>query len=179
MSTETHRRQFPKFAAERPTAAGWPEPTFDGDMPAALAVLTCPHGTTHLGGGYFGGGVTSKLLKSSASETLSRQESMSAGTLASADSQGHTGHDHGEVRQLRDLCHAGVGGAIISGLSGHRRTDDCRNRTVREKLKTVAPAVVLDPPRMTAPNVTLSAFPAGVSPPRSWIQNPNVYSFVL
>ena len=54
-----------------------------------------------------------------------------AGTLAPANSQGHTGHDHGEVRQLSKLSHARVGGAIISGLSGHRRTDDCRNRTVR------------------------------------------------
>jgi hypothetical protein len=56
---------------------------------------------------------------------------MSAGTLASANSQGNTGHDHGQVRQLSKLSHAGVGGAIISGLSGYRRTDDCRNRTVR------------------------------------------------
>ena len=116
---------------------------------------------------------------STASEPFRRPESLSAGAPAPSESHGYGGRDHGQVRHFRELRHAGVGGTIISGLSGHRCSDDCCNSAARNKLQTVAPAVVLYPPRMTTPNVTLSAFPARISPPRSWIQNPNVYSFVL
>ena len=63
--------------------------------------------------GLFGGAATSKLLKSSASEPRGRQESVSAGTLASAKSQGDARGDHGQVRQLSKLRHAGTRRPII------------------------------------------------------------------
>ena len=102
---------------------------------------------------------------------------MPAGTLASPDSQGHGGCDHGQARQLGKCRHAGAGGTIIRCLSGHRCSDPCCC-TARNKLKTVAPAVVLYPPRNTASNVALRAFPARVPAARSRIQNMNVNPFV-
>jgi hypothetical protein len=115
---------------------------------------------------------------STASESLRRPESMPAGTLAPAESQCHGGCDHGQARQLSKCRHAGADGTIIRGLSSHRCSDPCCS-TARNKLKTVAPAVVLYPPRNTAPNVALRAFPARVPAARSRIQNMNVNPFVL
>jgi hypothetical protein len=101
-----------------------------------------------------------------------------AGALSLAETQEHARCDHRQVRQLRKLRHAGVRRPIISGLSGHRCSDDCCDSAALNKLKTVAPAVVLYPPRNTTPYVTLSALPARVPAPRSWIHNPNVNPFV-
>ena len=72
--------------------------------------------------GLLGGTATSTLLKSSASEPRGRQESMSAGTLASAKSQGDAGCDHGQVRQLSKLRHAGIRRPIIRPARLHPQT---------------------------------------------------------
>ena len=143
-------------------------------MLAALAVLMYPHGFTHFGGGYFGGAATSKLLKSSASEPLGRQESVSARTLASANSQGNTGHDHWQVRQLRDLCHAGVRRPVIRPA-----------RVVHGHLRGTMPVVRLDesdgnsglhPLRSSLRHKTLGAILRRESTPGHWVFDSDIFA---
>jgi hypothetical protein len=116
------------------------------------------------------------------SEPLRHQERVSGSALPPPHSQCNAGRNHRQVRKFRKSGYAEVSGTIVSGLSGHRChrcSDDACDRTNRNKLKTVAAAAVLYPPRRTTLNVSMSAFPARVPAPGDWIQDPNINPFML